>query len=134
MARVQLVLAADDPDLKTITEALGKESIIRAKPDHFERDINIINLLINLTTTGIPIVALLIAQHIKAKRFIKLKYKGIEIQGESLEKIEALLTTIFRSGSLPGDEAQAHLGSSMSHLRRQSTKATKAGKAAPKKK
>ncbi len=66
--------------------------ILRAKPDHFEGDINIVNILVQLTAATIPIVGMLIAQRIRAKRHIRVKLNGIEVRGENLDKIEAFLT------------------------------------------
>jgi hypothetical protein len=92
--KIQLELQADDPELDPLESRLGSENVIRARPDHFEGDINIVNLLVNLTTVTIPILSMLVSEHIKSKRYIKAKVKGIEVQGESLKNMEAFLNTI----------------------------------------
>lgn len=94
MPKIQLELQEDDPEIQALESSLGKNSFIRARPDHFEGDINIVNLLVDLTTVTIPVLSLFITQHIKAKRYIKAKVKGIQVQGESLKNIETFLQKI----------------------------------------
>jgi hypothetical protein len=101
MPKIQLELREGDPEIQALEASLDKQSFIRARPDHFEGDINIVNLLIDVTTATIPVLSLFITQHIKAKRYIKAKVKGIEVQGESLKNIEAFLKKISTQQSEP---------------------------------
>jgi hypothetical protein len=94
MVSLQVELHADDPAIDGFVVAIGSDQVVRAKPDHFEGDINVINLLVQLTTSTIPIVAVLIAQHIRAQRYIRVKFNGIEVRGENLNNIEAFLTKV----------------------------------------
>lgn len=92
MASLQVELQADDPEIDAFVAAIGSDQVLRAKPDHFEGDINIVNILVQLTAATIPIVGMLIAQRIRAKSHIRVKFNGIEVRGENLDKIEAFLT------------------------------------------
>jgi hypothetical protein len=101
MPKIQLELKDDDPEMPALESSLGKQSFIRARPDHFEGDVNIVNLLVDITTVTIPVLSLFITQHIKAKRYIKAKVKGIDVQGESLQNIEAFLEKVARQQGEP---------------------------------
>ena len=101
MPKIQLELKDDDPEMPALELSLGKQSFIRARPDHFEGDVNIVNLLVDITTVTIPVLSLFITQHIKAKRYIKAKVKGIDVQGEFLQNIEAFLEKVARQQGEP---------------------------------
>jgi hypothetical protein len=104
MGRIQLEVQADDPTIAALKAEIGDDEVIQAKPDHFEGDINVVNLLVQLTVSTIPIVGALIVQHIRAKRFIKVKLNGIEIRGENLKSIEAFLkNTALPAGAISKD-------------------------------
>jgi hypothetical protein len=104
MAGLQLELNADDPAVEGLITEIGSDQVLRAKPDHFEGDINIVNLLIQLTTSTIPIVAMLVTQHIRAKRYIKVKVNGIEVRGADLDKIEPFLNKLSSSTEAPAQK------------------------------
>lgn len=126
MASLQLELYADDPMIDGFVAEIGSAQVLRAKPDHFEGDINIVNLLIQLSASTIPIVAMLITQHIRAKRYIKVKLNGIEVRGADLEKIELFLKRIAPatelSPSKPPKKAPAKAGNVASNKSKQKKK------------
>ena len=110
MPKIQLELQEDDPEIQALETSLGNQSFIRARPDHFEGDLNIVNLLVDVTTVTIPVLSLFITQHIKAKRYIKAKVKGIEVQGESLKNIEGFLEKMASQRSEPPKKEHKNTG------------------------
>lgn len=93
MPRIQLLVTSKDPEVNSVIVELGEDAIV-AEPDHFEGDVNLVSILVQVTAATIPTLAVLITQHIKSKRYIRVRYKGLDVQGESLRTIEKFLQSV----------------------------------------
>jgi len=98
MTTIRLEIARDDTATLTRLQDLQDEGMVIATPDHFEGGVEIVSILITLTTASIPIIASIVKELIRSKRHIKVKMKGIEIAGASLADIEKFLLSIKDSG------------------------------------
>lgn len=90
MATIQLIISGDDLEgIKALSD-LGDDAVV-AKPDHFEGGAEILSAVVQVTSVTLPVIAMLIRERIKANRFIKVKMKGVEVTGASLEEVGKLL-------------------------------------------
>ncbi|TAY13847.1 hypothetical protein [Rhizobium leguminosarum] len=93
MGALQLILLRDDIGAIGKIRELGDDAII-AEPDHFEGGPEIISAVVQVTTVTLPILGLIIRERIKANRYVKVKVKGVEIVGASLDDVGKLLTDL----------------------------------------
>lgn len=98
MAAVQLEFARDDDDAKAALGGLPKADVLLATPDHFEGGHEVLSAIVTITTVTIPVIGALIREHIRAKRYLKVKVKGVEVAGSSLDEVEAFLAKLKDPG------------------------------------
>ena len=91
MATIQLELARDDTETLQVLQTAESEPIVVATPDHFEGGAEIISAVVTLTATSLPFIASIIKEHIRSKRYIKVKVKGVEIVGAVLTRSKIFL-------------------------------------------
>lgn len=70
------------------------EGIDIVEEEAFEGTEQVINLLINLSLISLGVVAKIITDNIKSKKFVKMKYKGMKVEGISEESVLKILTEI----------------------------------------
>jgi hypothetical protein len=93
MAKIQIELARADTEAVAALQALDAATVF-AEPDHFEGSVEIISAIVTVTTASIPVIVKLVTEHIRSKRHIKIKMKGIEVSGASLKDVAKLLKDI----------------------------------------
>jgi hypothetical protein len=95
MGTIQLELARDDEDAITRLTGLGADPIL-AEPDHFEGGPEIVTAVVQVSAVALPVLAMLIRERIRARRYIKVKLKGLEITGAELKDVESFLRAVER--------------------------------------
>jgi hypothetical protein len=75
-------------------EELPPDLVVFARPDHFEGDVNVLTVIVTLTTATIPVVTKVILERIRSRRHIRVKLKGMEITGAELADVEKLLRSL----------------------------------------
>jgi hypothetical protein len=85
MEKLQIDLKNDDNLVSHFKETLGSDAML-VKADQFEGDVNIVSIVVTLSTAAVSFIGGVVKERIAANRYIKVKYKGVEVQGENLKK------------------------------------------------
>ena len=88
---------ADETVLKNL-ESIEKGTVSISKPKKFSGDADLISAIVTLTTISIPVIGKVIIELINAKKYVKIKVKGVEISGITEKNAIEVLETIYKKG------------------------------------
>ena len=71
------------------------EPLLLVESDQFDANIDIVGLLMGLTATSAPLVTKVLCELIRARKYIKVKHRGLEVTGLSEHKAAEIINGLM---------------------------------------
>lgn len=88
---IELVTSSENKTLFNELSGFEDVHVQLLEPDHFEGELNVAIALVTIGAASVTAVASVLKELIRSKSNIKIKYKGIELEGVPLENLEKTL-------------------------------------------